>query len=276
LLDVEDDEWSARTVAEPGPGPRGWLRRLADTHRHQARLLHPLTRGVAAVTVSSRALQARHGGTLVRHGPDAAAFDPARPELADRAALRRRFGLPAEAKVALFAGVPRPHKGWDVLLQALRRPEASAWVLASAGEPRPEHAAARAALGDRFRAVGTVPNQAMPALLAAADAVPVPQLDRAYARAQLPAKALEAMAMALPVIGTAVGDLPEILGQGRGWIVPPGDAGALAAALARAGADADEARRRGMRAREWFLREASVSAIAARLVPLVEGVLARG
>jgi glycosyltransferase involved in cell wall biosynthesis len=273
LLDVEDDEWSARWVAEPGPGPRGWLRRLADTHRFQARLLHPLTRGVAALTVSSRVLQARHGGVLLRHGPDADAFDPARPALADLAALRRRFGLPADAKVALFAGVPRPHKGWEVLLDALRRPEAGAWVLAAAGDPRPEHAAARAALGGRFHAVGTVANEEMPALLAAADAVPVPQLDRPYARAQLPAKALEAMAMALPVVCTTVGDLPEILGDGRGWLVPPGDAGALAAALAQVAADPDEARRRGARAREWFVREASVSAIAERLVPLVERVI---
>lgn len=275
LLDVEDDEWSARTVTDPGPRARGWLRRLADTHRHQARLLHPLTCGVAAVTVSTRTLQARHGGIIVRHGPDAEAFDPARPELADRAALRRRFEVPAKAKVALFAGVPRPHKGWDVLLEALRRPQAADWTLAAAGEPRAEHQAARAALGDRFRAVGTVPNEAMPALLAAADAVPVPQRDHPYARAQLPAKALEGMAMGLPVIGTAVGDLPEILGEGRGWIVPPGDAGALAAALAQVAADPDAARRRGTRAREWFLREASVSAIAERLVPLVERLLAR-
>lgn len=273
LLDVEDDEWSMRTVAEPGPGPRGWARRAVDTHRWEARLAHPLTYGVSAITVSSRVLQARHGGILVRHGPDAAAFDPARPDLAERAALRRELGLPVEAKVALFAGVPRAHKGWDVLVDALRRPQAAGWVLAAAGEVRAEHRAARAALGDRFHALGALPNQRMPALLAAADAVPIPQRDVPYARAQLPAKALEAMAMALPVIVTAVGDLPEILGQDRGWIVPPGDAGALAAALGEVGADPAEARRRGALARDWFVREASVGAIAERLVPLVTDLL---
>ena len=37
LLDVEDDEWASRGVDEPGPGLRGVLRRLADTHRWVAR-----------------------------------------------------------------------------------------------------------------------------------------------------------------------------------------------------------------------------------------------
>jgi glycosyltransferase involved in cell wall biosynthesis len=115
----------------------------------------------------------------------------------------------------------------------------------------------------------------MPALLAAVDAVPVPQRDTPVARAQVPAKALEAMAMGVPVLGTTVGDLPEILGGGaRGWLVPPDDPGALARALAEIAACPDEARRRTDAARAWYLREASVGAIRTILVPLVESALA--
>ncbi len=274
LLDVEDDEWASRTVDDAGLGPRALLRRVRDVHGRLARAAHPLTRRAAAVTVASRALQARYGGTLVRHGPDEHAFDPGRPELADRAALRARLGLPAPGPVAVFAGVPRPHKGWDTLLQALARPEAAAWTLAVAGDRGgPWYDAARAALGPRFVALGAVPYGDMPALLAASDAVPVPQRPGAVARAQVPAKALEAMAMAVPVVGTAVGDLPELLGDGRGWIVPPDDAGALAAALARIAADPAEAARRGAAARAWYRAEASVAAIRARVVPLVHAAL---
>jgi glycosyltransferase involved in cell wall biosynthesis len=277
LLDVEDDEWASRQVDAPGPGVRGVLRRAADTHRLLARLAHPLTRRAAAVTVVSRPLQARYGGVLVRHGPDEGAFDPARPDLADRAALRASFGLPADGLLALFAGVPRPHKGWEELVDALARPEAAAWgVVAAGARGGGWHHAARARLGGRFHALGDVPNERMPALLAACDLVPVPQRDTPVARAQVPAKALEAMAMALPVIGTAVGDLPELLGEGeRGWIVPPGDAAALARAFADAGASVDERRRRGRAARDWFVREAGVGAARARLVPLVRQALER-
>ncbi|HEU4557067.1 MAG TPA: glycosyltransferase family 4 protein [Longimicrobium sp.] len=275
LLDVEDDEWASTAVDIPASGARGVLQRLADTHGVKARLAHPLARRAAAVTVSTRALQRRHGGVLVRHGPDAALFDPARPGVEGRDAVRCRLGLPAGRRIALFAGRPRPQKGWATLLDALELPAAAGWDLALAGPAGAMEREAARRLGRRFHALGLVGNDQMPGLLAAADAVPVPQRDEPFTRGQLPAKALEAMAMAVPVVATAVGDLPEILGGGeRGWLVPPGDAPALADALAAIAAGPAEAARRAAAARRWFVDEASVEAIRARLVPLVEAALA--
>ena len=44
---------------------------------------------------------------------------------------------------------------------------------------------------------------------------------------------LEAMALGIPVASTGAGGLPEMLGRGAGLVVPSGDAGGLAEAVAR-------------------------------------------
>ncbi len=61
----------------------------------------------------------------------------------------------------------------------------------------------------------------------------------------VPVVILEAMALGLPVVTTAVSGLPELVDAEIGWIVPPDDPAALAEALRAALADPEEARRRG-------------------------------
>jgi glycosyltransferase involved in cell wall biosynthesis len=57
--------------------------------------------------------------------------------LSDREEARARLGVPAEAPVFLFAGILRPYKGWDLLLEAFRelRREVPIALLVLAGEP---------------------------------------------------------------------------------------------------------------------------------------------
>jgi glycosyltransferase involved in cell wall biosynthesis len=273
LLDVEDDEWVTPRSEWPaflwGDVVKGWRHATAWKY---TRALHAIVGWADAVTVSTRSLQHRYGGTIVRHGPAGDGYDPDRADLGDRVVLRRQWKLPVEAPLALFAGVPQPHKGWPTLLDALAQPDASAWHLVLAGAPdHPDFLAAAQALGSRCHLVGRLAHTQMPSLLAAVDAVPVPQFDVSFAVSQLPAKALEAMAMARSVIATRVGDLPEILGEGeRGWVIPAADSTALALSLAQIAAAPLAAARRGRAAREWFLREASQAAIEQRLLAVID------
>ena len=274
LLDVEDDEW----VPMGTSGVDFLWRDLIRGWRHATawkytRLIHPLTACASGVTVASRALQRRYGGERLLHGPDEVAFDPDRADL-ETPECRRAFGLPALGRLALFSGLPQPHKGWDVLLNALTRPEASDWGLVLVGDrEHPEFQRAAARLQGRCYRLGYVPYPEQPRLLAAVDAVPVPQLAVRFAQSQVSAKALDALAMRCPLIASRVGDFPEILAadsdEPRGWLVEPGDAADLARAFRTVSRDHADARRRTMRGRHWFLREASASAIRERFSRLL-------
>jgi glycosyltransferase involved in cell wall biosynthesis len=68
--------------------------------------------------------------------------------------------------------------------------------------------------------------------------------------------ALEAMERARPVIASAVGGLPEIVADGdTGFVVPPGDAEALAEAMVALGDDLPRAATMGLAGRERALAE---------------------
>jgi len=64
--------------------------------------------------------------------------------------------------------------------------------------------------------LGFVPD--IGTVLAAADVLALPSRTEG-----LPMAALEAMAAGLPVVASAVGSLPELLADGAGMLVPPGD-----------------------------------------------------
>ncbi|OGL25637.1 MAG: hypothetical protein A3G44_03070 [Candidatus Rokubacteria bacterium RIFCSPLOWO2_12_FULL_73_47] len=155
-----------------------------------------------------------------------------------RAAARARLGLAPDAYVVAGLGRLVPVKGFDLLVEALPRLAAevpSARVLLVGDGPERAALEARArALGvaARLHVTGATPEVA--AHLAAADVLAAPSRNEGMGRALV-----EAMALGLPVVATAVGGIPAVVEDGGcGRLVPPGDADALAAALAGLGRDA--------------------------------------
>ena len=157
------------------------------------------------------------------------------PVFLDPGEVRRELGLPADRRVALFLGLIRPYKGVDLLIDAAASlgPE-SDWLILVAGEPwgdlgeRLRRQVVDLGLEDRVRLdLGWVPESRVAGLLSAADVIVLP-----YRRGSQSAVAPMALAHGLPVLSTAVGGVPEVVVHGRnGFIVPPGDAGAITAAL---------------------------------------------
>ena len=150
---------------------------------------------------------------------------PPRVTRDEREAARAQLGLdPGELMLACI-GRLSPEKGHAVLIDALRAlPRPPRVVVLGDGPLRA--ALQQHASGLPVQFLGYDPNPR--ALYAACDAVVMPSLTEG-----LPLVALEAALLERPMIASAVGELPEVLGDDAGVLVPPGDPRALAWALDR-------------------------------------------
>jgi glycosyltransferase involved in cell wall biosynthesis len=106
-------------------------------------------------------------------------------------------------------------------------------------------------------------------ILAASDLFVLPSLNEGLSLAML-----EAMAIGVPVVATAVGGASDILTPGQtGWLVPPGDPDALAEAVLEALEQPERARQFAERAREMVETEFSIETHAQRLESLYQQIL---
>jgi glycosyltransferase involved in cell wall biosynthesis len=165
----------------------------------------------------------------------------------DRQASRAALGIPVDETVVLFAGAVHEDKGLIHLVRAMKllsdtaklrllvAGSSSLWGhvgsrdgAGGAEVSAYEQKVAEEAKGVTATFLGKVPYAKMPVVHRAADIFVCPSVwDDPF-----PLVSLEAMATALPVIGTRKGGIPEAIVEGvNGLLVPPADAEALASAL---------------------------------------------
>ena len=264
VLDVDD--WELGFFLRSGPA--GTVGRALNVSNPNGLpwtwLMERLIGRADAVTVGSRFLEHRFGGTLVPHVRDTEAWDPGRY---DREAARAALGA-GHRRVVMFLGTPRGHKGVDDLVDAVAALGDDV-MLAIVGADMESAAARRWAAAPHVRVIGEVPFDDAPRWLIGADVVAVPQRATPDTVGQVPAKIFDAMALARPIVSTSVSMIPEIL-DGCGVVVPPGDARALAGALRRLLDDPAEAAALGRRARARCEAEYSFRAARERLFPLFD------
>jgi glycosyltransferase involved in cell wall biosynthesis len=159
-----------------------------------------------------------------------------RPDV-DGTAVRAKLGIPSGATVIGYLGAmdrAHPFKGVPVLLRALRqlrRPDVHLLAVGG-GDLRPEYEAQGAALGLRQHWVGRVSDEALPAHVAAMDALVLPSLG--FGAESFGIVLIEAMAAGKPVVATTLPGVRRVVDDGiNGFLVPPGDEEALERALAR-------------------------------------------
>jgi glycosyltransferase involved in cell wall biosynthesis len=152
--------------------------------------------------------------------------------LPDKADARRQLGLPEDRRLVGFVGALRPWHGVDLALQALALvPDIAHLVVAGDGPIRPELVALADQLGvtDRVHWLGQVSHADIPTVLAACDVATAPYPDMADF-AFSPLKLYEYLAAGLPVVASAIGQIPDVLGHGAfGMLTRPGNVRDLAA-----------------------------------------------
>jgi glycosyltransferase involved in cell wall biosynthesis len=216
-------------------------------------LLDHLAHHVPTRTVSNAWLKTRFGGTVIPHVRDARLLNP---EQVDASALRQELDMTQGMWVG-FIGTVRPHKGLEDLISALKQaPSELGLFLAGLGDDPFAQKIEQLALAE----LGASRVRVMPpfafGMLGLVNSVPdiicVPSRDERGSRGQIPAKLFDALAMAKPVVVTAVNDMPAVVGD-AGLTVAPSEPAQLAAAFAKLMAAPELRACLGARARQRFL-----------------------
>lgn len=206
---------------------------------------------------------------VVPNGIRVGSFQPA--STAARRRLLQMLQLPLQTRVIGHVGRLNWAKDQVGLIRAFRRlheqqPD-TALVLIGDGELRAElqQCAADEGVADNVHFLGD--RDDVGELLQGFDLFALSSLSEGYSMALL-----EACAVALPIVATAVGGNGEIVRDGStGRLVPPGNPTALSDAMLELLRDPDHALALGRAARAWVEQYGSLEAMASRYASLYRG-----
>lgn len=164
------------------------------------RLSNNLIKYADARIVSNIALEREFGGTIIPHVRDESTFNP---DLYNKNAQRKKYSIPETAKVVMFFGTPRCHKGVSVLAEAvgeIKDPDFIFVVVGTAPDKSVTNKLNKLSNGKLVN----LPNQpfsTIPEIIVMADIICLPQ-DEGHetSKYQLPAKAIDAVAMGIPLL----------------------------------------------------------------------------
>jgi glycosyltransferase involved in cell wall biosynthesis len=199
---------------------------------------------------------------VVNQGVDADRFHPG-----DRAAARRKLGLPDEGPLLLWVGRMAPLKGLEVLVAAaaLLRDWGVAFHLHLVGDG-PARAAVAAdvaarGLAGRVSFAGVRTHDELPDWYRAADLTVLSSHSEG-----IPNVLRESLACGTPYVSTDVGGVRELSADPTVRLVPPKDPAAFADAVAAGLRDAAAGRRPANESHSWDEAAASLTAVLAPLV----------
>lgn len=201
----------------------------APLRRHFERHLSAAAQIVAASDSLGELLtrsfpQSRAKLTIVPNGVD----PPAAP--GDREGIRKQLGVEGKCVIGTTSKMLR-YENLEAIIEAAAKIDDCVAVFVGTGPQRSalEQLATRRNAPVKF--VNPVPASEVKNHLAALDIFAVPRRAATITRYASPIKIVEAMAAGTPVVATAVGDVPQLLGAERGVVVPAQDQRAFVSAV---------------------------------------------
>lgn len=195
---------------------------------------------------------------LLGNGVDLSKFDPARVDADFRRRKRAETSVPANAIVVGIIGRLVKEKGYLDLFEAMRNvmdENQKVWlVVIGPEEPEktdriPTDIFKKYGIEKRTRWLGH--REDVPELLACCDIYTLPSWREGF-----PRSAIEAAAMALPIVATNIRGCRQVVEDGvTGLLVPLGDSGALASAINQLVVDGELRRKMGRTGYEKARRE---------------------
>lgn len=226
-----------------------WYHPQTGDHRFSRGLAESIYRGAGAIVT--------YGEHVKRYVLETDGVDPAKVFVAGQAVQAERFTAVEPTRngnaTVLYVGQFEERKGLPDLLEAFRAIDSPNARLALVGNGSMEaEVRALASRDERVEIVGYVPQEELPAKLAAARCLVLPSVTTDRQREPWGLVVNEAMHAGLPVVatdavGAAAGGLVED-GE-NGFVVPERNPDALSTALRRLVADGELAARMGDRAR---------------------------
>ena len=189
--------------------------------------------------------------------------------------LRQQLGIGRDQPLIATVGRLIPGKGHRYFLAAAKqvlqaRPEAR-FLVVGEGPLRGKLEALSAALGIQHAVSFLGFRQDVAALMEASDLIVLPSLEEGQ-----PVVLLEALALAKPVVATAVGGVSEVVRHKEtGLLVPPRDSDELARAMLYLLDHPDEGARMGQKGQEVVARDFTVEAMAEKTAAVYRQILAR-
>jgi glycosyltransferase involved in cell wall biosynthesis len=288
-----DPYWHGRTVRdlltdvrpdllqiEEEPGSNGAAaiaraaRRLKIPYVLLTRESLPVSRGTLATLRRNRALAGAAGLVSANEAAGRLALR-GHPSIPHRTIPQLGVPLPLEVERAPHTGLSIgfigrliPEKGLDLLFRAAVK-LVGRWTITVIGtgpaQEELEGLAERLGIAGRVTWLGALPRSGVDAVWPRLDVVVTPSRTTARWIETAPRAALEAMAHAIAVVGSAAGAIPETLGD-AGIVVPEEDVAALGTALQRLHDEPAEHQRLGAAGRRRVMNGYTDAAIAQQTV----------